>query len=157
MGEHQWRQTHYRRQPSTFIAASPLLQWGVSFLGAHQFATGQMLTNPEDRQAILSIMDKLMRFQHAHVQGDPDRPLLLGRLWNPSATGSGGNPDRPLVFQKLHNAARQSALLQWGVSFFGAQQFATGQVVTNPEERQAIVHMLDELMLHGPPVLPGEG
>lgn len=66
----------------------------------------------------------------------------------PSQAGFVMNPGQrcplPTVPAEVHRL--QSALWAWGVTFQGAQQFATGLPVNNPADRQAIAGMVGQLL-----------
>ncbi|HEY1375504.1 MAG TPA: hypothetical protein VGF55_01860 [Gemmataceae bacterium] len=61
-------------------------------------------------------------------------------------TGAGAYKYRTLKITPAEIHLVQSALWAWGVTFQGAQQFATGSPVNNPADRQAISGMVGQLL-----------
>ena len=94
---------------------------GVSFVGAQQFLSAQIVASPDDRRTLAGIVGALLDLTQG--QAVTQIALLL-----------------PAV-QKVRDrdVARRSQTLQdLGISIAGAQQMLSGQTVTSAEDRRAL-------------------
>jgi len=138
-----------------------LAQLGFSALGARQIEQGQAITDPRDRGLVAEILG-------GGVRDSASRTNIQYYTIGPAPDGAGrSDPDMVILAMTYRHsvvlstipyldAAAMIQLKQLGFSAAGTHQIATGQIVTDPQDRGLVAEMLHELILQlAPPMKIG--
>jgi len=111
-------------------AMDGLAQLGFSAVGVHQIATGQVVTDPADRALTAGILGDAQ----AHPSSGREQEYYTVTLTNGNVL-----PAQGLRFLTQVDRAQ---LQELGFSVLGAEQIATGQMISDPEDRSLVAEIV---------------
>jgi len=114
------KEKFYRMKPHVNAGARMrLAQIGFSAAGVWQITSGQMVTDPQDRNLLAEVLTTL------------EIPA--------SGQATGKRQHEPLRFRAYYDS---TVFLKLGFSAFGAQQIALGAMVTDSQDRELVAEIL---------------